>query len=132
MIYPESHQDLLKDETQAFAVLATTMNNGTPQATPVWFNLEGDYILVNSAYGRTKDRNMRVHPNVALTILDPKDPYRYMQIRGVVMNITDEGAVDHISTLSRKYRGRDYYAPGQKPEHRVIYRIKPEFVSVDR
>ena len=76
---PENFLDLLADETRAFAYLATVMKDGSPQVTPVWFNTDGEYILVNSAKGRVKDRNMRKRPQVALAIADPKNPYRYMQ-----------------------------------------------------
>lgn len=120
---PESHKDLLKDETKAFAFLATVMEDGTPQVTPVWFNMDGEYILINSALGRTKDRNMRKRPNVALAIMDPRDPYRYLQIRGTIVAITEEGARDHINALNFKYQGNPNYRGGGE---RVIYRIKPE------
>lgn len=122
---PQSHQDLLKDETKAFAVLATLMNNGSPQITPIWFNTDGKHILLNSSEGRVKDRNMRAHPEVALAILDPKNPYRYIQIRGRVAEITNEGAEEHIDALAYKYTGLLKYdgrAPGMV---RVTYKILP-------
>ncbi|HEX9597232.1 MAG TPA: PPOX class F420-dependent oxidoreductase [Anaerolineales bacterium] len=120
---PESFQDLLKDETKAFAFLGTLMPDGSPQVTPVWFNVDGETILINSAVGRQKDRNMRARPKVAMTIIDPKRPYRYMQVRGKVVEITTEGAAAHIHALSNKYHGRDYNLP--EGQIRVIYRIKP-------
>ncbi|MEX1247605.1 MAG: PPOX class F420-dependent oxidoreductase [Anaerolineales bacterium] len=120
---PESFNDLLKDETRAFAFLGTIMPNGTPQVTPLWFNVEGDYILINSAQGRQKDLNMRARPNVALAIMDPKKPYRYLQIRGKVVEITAETGAEHIHALSRKYRGHDYDIPSGMV--RVTYKIKP-------
>src|SRR5512135_872992 len=97
---PNSYNDLLKDETRAFAYLATLMSDGTPQLTPVWFNVDGDYILINTASGRVKDKNMRHRPQVALVISDPKDPYRYLQIRGTVIGPVTEGAEDHIDQLN--------------------------------
>jgi len=124
---PESFHDLLADSGRAFAYLATVMADGTPQVTPVWFNTDGEYLLVNSAKGRVKDRNMRKRPNVALVIADPKNAYRYLQIRGKVVEITEEGARAHIDALAKKYTGSDQYqGPG---EGRVIYKIKPEKVS---
>jgi PPOX class probable F420-dependent enzyme len=120
---PAEFHDLLKDETKAFAFLGTIMPNGSPQVTPLWFNVEGDYILINSAQGRQKDRNMRSRPHVALAIMDPKDPYRYLQIRGDVVEVTAEGGADHIHALSRKYRGKDYSIPAGMV--RVKYKIKP-------
>ncbi len=122
---PESHKDLLKDETKAFVYLATVMSDGTPQVTPVWFDMDGDYIRINTATGRLKDKNMRARPNVALCIADPKDPYRYVQIRGKIVEFTTHGAEDHIDTLNFKYHGNRNY-PGHSPEKpRVIYKIEP-------
>jgi PPOX class probable F420-dependent enzyme len=127
---PESHQDLLKDETSAFAYLSTLMADGSPQLTPLWFNVEGEYILINSAKGRVKDINMRARPQVALLITDPKDPfYRYIQIRGRVVNIVEEGADEHINFLSLKYDHKPWkLVPGQT---RVVYKILPEKVFAD-
>jgi PPOX class probable F420-dependent enzyme len=122
---PEAHQYLLKDETRAFAYLGTTMPDGTPQVTPVWFNTDGDYILINSVTGRVKDRNMRARPSVSLCITDPRDPYRYLQVRGRVVEITTEGAEQHIDTLNMKYHGNPEYG-GHSPKYpRVIYKVEP-------
>lgn len=122
-VIPESFHDLLKDETKAFAFLGTIMPDGSPQVTPVWFNVEGDYILVNSAEGRQKDLNMRARPKVALSIIDPKHPYRYLQLRGKVVDISAETGAAHIHALSNKYRGHDYTIPNG--QIRVTYKIKP-------
>jgi PPOX class probable F420-dependent enzyme len=130
LVTPASFHDLLKDETRAFAFLATTMPDGTPQVTPVWFNTDEEFILVNSAEGRVKDKNMRLNPRVALAISDPKNPYRYIQIRGRVVEITKEGARQHIDQLSKKYTGRDTYTTASPAEQRVIYKIRPEKYSV--
>lgn len=124
-LIPETHADLLKDETKAFAFLATVMADGSPQVTPVWFNTDGEYILINSARGRVKDHNMRNRPRVALAILDPKNPYRYLQIRGRVVEILTEGAHKHIDALNLKYRGTPKYTTGRPGEERVIYKISP-------
>lgn len=126
---PESHRDLLYDEKRSFAFLATIMPDGSPQVTPVWFDTEGALIRVNTARGRTKDRNLTARPQLAMTILDPEDPYRYMQIRGSVAAVTEEGAREHIDRLAEKYRGTSEYANYQG-ETRVIYLIQPESVSV--
>ena len=124
---PSEYLDLLKDETKAYLFLATTMPDGTPQVTPVWFNTDGSRILVNSAAGRVKDRNMRARPHVALVIQDPGTPYRYLQIRGRVDMITEEGGDEHINALSLKYDGRSWKkVAGQT---RVIYRILPEHID---
>src|SRR5512139_333265 len=115
---PEAYRDLLADETRAFACLATIMKDGSPQLTPVWFNTDGTFILINSAKGRVKDRNMRRNSSVALVIVDPKDPYRYIQIRGKVVEITTLGAREHIDTLAYKYRGVEKYTVGSPDEIR--------------
>ena len=127
--FPEEFQDLLADDTKAFAFLATTMDDGTPQVTPVWFDAEDGYLLINSAKGRVKDRNMRARPHVALCIADPTDPYRYVQIRGRVIEHTTEKANEHIDNLAWKYRGikkYDKYRPGMQ---RIVYKIKPESIN---
>ena len=121
---PESHQDLLKNELKAYAFLATLMADGTPQVTPVWFSVDGEDLLVNSAKGRTKDKNMRARRKVAVAIQDPRNPYRYLQIRGEVVGITEEGAREHINALNLKYNGTPVYG-GPQNETRVIYRIRP-------
>jgi PPOX class probable F420-dependent enzyme len=125
---PEKYQDLLKDETKAFMALATTMDDGTPQNTPIWFNHDDEYILINSAKGRIKDHNMRQRPEVACLIMDPNDPYRYLQIRGRVVEITEEGALEHINELNAKYTNRERY-PLPEGQIRVTYKIRPESVD---
>jgi PPOX class probable F420-dependent enzyme len=123
---PDSFQDLL--QKKAFAHLATVMPDGSPQVTPVWFDVEGDLIRVNSARGRVKDRNMRRNARVALSILDPDNAYRYLGIRGRVVEVTEQGADAHIDALARKYIGQDY--PFRQPgEVRVTYKIRPERVG---
>jgi hypothetical protein len=71
---PENYKDLLTDEKKAYLYLATVMKDGAPQVTPVWFNTDGEYILINSAAGRIKDKNMRARPNIAICITDPANP----------------------------------------------------------
>jgi len=127
---PTSHHDLLNDNVRAFAFLATTMSDHTPQVTPVWFNTDGVHILVNSAAGRVKDQNIRKRPEVAIVIIDPVNPYRYIQVRGKVVEITTEGGQAHINVLSKKYTGRDRDGNGRTNEVRVIYKILPRKVSV--
>src|SRR5512134_4202163 len=105
MNFPEKYLDLLADDTKAFLYLATILSDGSPQVTPVWFNTDGEHILINTAEGRAKDRNMKARPKVAMTIQDPRDPYRYLGVRGEVVSFTTEGADEHINALSLKYRG---------------------------
>ncbi|HET9911569.1 MAG TPA: PPOX class F420-dependent oxidoreductase [Anaerolineales bacterium] len=123
MNFPEEFLDLLKDDIKAYLYLGTVMSDGSPQVTPVWFNTDGQYILINTAEGRAKDRNMKARPKVAMTIQDPRDPYRYLGVRGEVVSYTTEGADEHINALSLKYRGTPYkFTPGQK---RIIFSIRP-------
>ena len=124
MNFPEKFLDLIKDETKAYLFLATTMPDGSPQVTPVWFDTDGEHILINTNEGRVKDKNIKKRPKVAMVIQDPSTPYRYLQIRGEVVEMTREGADEHINRLSLKYDNRPWaYRKGQK---RIIYRIKPE------
>jgi hypothetical protein len=124
MLVPEAYQDLLKDETRAFAFLATLMDDGSPQVTPVWFDVEDGFIWLNSAKGRVKDRNMRARQQVALCIMDPRDPYRYIQLRGEIVEWDEVRGRDHINRLSKKYTGREIYN-GPPQEQRVVYKFKP-------
>ncbi len=128
-LIPESHSDLIKDERRAFVYLGTLMADGSPQVTPVWFNTSGDYFLINTAKGRVKDRNMRRRPVVTLCIQDPADPYRYLQVRGRVVEINEKGADAHIDALAGKYTGINKYQNHQPGEKRVIYKIIPEKVD---
>jgi PPOX class probable F420-dependent enzyme len=113
----------------AYANIATLMADGSPQVTPVWFDYDGDYLRVNSAKGRIKDKNMRRNKRVALSIQDPDNAYRYLAVRGNVEEITEEGADAHIDSLARKYLGKDKYPFRGPGEVRVIYKIRPEKVS---
>jgi len=124
---PEQFKDLFTKV--AFAHLATLMADGSPQVTPVWCDFDGTYIRVNSAKGRVKDKNMRRNKRVALSIMDPGNPYRHLDVQGEITDITEQGADAHIDALAKKYLGKDKYpfrAPG---EVRVIYKILPSKVS---
>jgi PPOX class probable F420-dependent enzyme len=123
---PESHLDLVSDETKSFAFLGTTMSDGSPQVTPIWFNTKNNRIWINSAKGRIKDQNIRRHPTIALAIPDPKNPYRYVAIRGKVIEIREEGASEHINELSMKYHNKPFTIPDGQV--RVIYIIEPDSV----
>jgi PPOX class probable F420-dependent enzyme len=125
-IIPEGFRPLLGDDVKAFANLGTLLPDGSPQVTPVWFDTEGDTIRINSAKGRWKDRNMRRDGRVALAIMDPANPYRYLQVRGRIVRITEDGADAHIDRLAKKYLGADTYPFRQAGEVRVIYVIHPE------
>ena len=124
---PDKYRDLFTK--RAFASLATLMPDGGPQVTPVWVDLEGDLVLVNTARGRQKDKNMRRDPRVAMAIIDPENPYRYLEIRGRIAEITEEGADAHIDKMAKKYLGADKYPYRQPSETRVIFKIQPERVN---
>ena len=116
-------------QKKSFGHLATLLPNGTPQTSPVWVDFDDTYVMVNSARGRLKDKNMRQRPQVALSIQDPDDPYRYLEVRGRVVEITEQGAEEHIDRLAKRYLGLDRYPYRQPGEVRVIYKIKPERTS---
>jgi len=123
-LIPENFRDLLSEEKKAFLHLATLNKDGSPQVTPIWFNTDGEHILINSAKGRIKDRNMRTSPQVALCIQDPSNPYRYIQIQGKIIEITEDGADAHIDTLMFKYHGKTKYPYKQPGEVRVRYTVQ--------
>ena len=121
--FPQEFLDLLDDKTKAYLFLATTMSDGSPQVTPIWFNADDEHILINTNEGRTKDKNMKARPKVAMVIQDPNDPYRYLQIRGEIANYTREGADEHINQLALKYDNKPWkYREGQK---RIIFKVRP-------
>lgn len=124
---PEKYRDLFAKP--AFASLGTLMPDGRPQVTPVWCDLEGDMVIFNSAKGRQKDRNVRRDPRVSLAIIDPQNPYRYMEIRGRVVEITEHGAAEHIDKLAKKYLGVDKYPYAKPGEVRVLYKIQAEHTT---
>lgn len=126
MTIPPDYMDLLTD-TLAFAHLATLMDDGSPQVTPVWFLYDGQHIVVNSAKDRVKDKNMKARPQVAVEIMAPDNPYRYLSIRGRVVEITEEGAYENVLDLSEKYRNRREFTLAEG-EIRVMYKIAIDHV----
>ena len=120
---PDAYQDLLTTK-KAFANLATIMPDGSSQVTPVWFDYTNGHIRVNTAKGRVKARNMAEGSRVALSILDPDNPYRYLQVRGKVVHVTESGGVAHIDSLAKKYLGKDVYPWHNEKDVRTIYEIE--------
>ncbi len=125
---PDNFRDLL-EQKKAFANLATVKADGSPQVTPVWFDYSGGHIRVNTARGRVKARTMKQGAKVALAIMDPDNPYRYMQVRGHVSRVTEDGADAHIDLLAKKYLGKDKYPFRQPGEQRLMLEIEPEAVQ---
>jgi PPOX class probable F420-dependent enzyme len=126
---PEQFLDLM-NQKKAFASIATVMPDGSPQVTPVWFDYAAGLIRVNTAKGRVKARNMKEGTKVALAIIDPDNPYRYVQVRGKVVKMTEAGADPHIDSLANKYLEVDKYPFRQPGEVRVMYEIEPFSVQV--
>jgi PPOX class probable F420-dependent enzyme len=124
---PNSHVDLFKKK--AFAHLATLMPDGTPQTTPVWVDYDGTNVVINTAEGRQKDKNMQRDGHVAMSIADPDNPYRYLEVRGQVIERTHQGADQHIDAMAKKYLGKDKYPYRQPGEVRVIYKVAPQRTS---
>jgi PPOX class probable F420-dependent enzyme len=126
-VIPESYVDIL--EAESYAQIATVMPDGTPHVTPVWVDHEDrEYVLVNTARGRRKEKNIRANPKVGVSVLDPEDPYRYVSVRGTA-TLTEEGAVEHIDRLAQQYMGvEEYPHHGEESGARVIVRIPAENV----
>lgn len=126
-VIPDKYKDLFSKKV--FANLATLMPDGSPQVTPVWLDYDGENLLINTAAGRVKDKNLQRDKRVALAMSDPENPYRYLEVRGKVVDRTEKGADEHIDKMAKKYMGVDRY-PGRSPgEVRVLYKIKPERIS---
>ena len=122
----EGYRDLF--QKAAFGHLATLMPDGSPQVTPVWVDYDGTHLLVNTVKGRQKALNMQRDRRVAIDIQDPDQPFRYLQVRGHVAEITEQGAEEHIDSLARKYTGDNF--KNRRPDRvRVIYKILPEHAS---
>jgi PPOX class probable F420-dependent enzyme len=126
-VIPASHLDLF--EKKAFASLVTLMPGGQPQVTPVWIDYDGSRVVINTAEGRQKDKNLQRDARVALSIMDPDNPYRYLEVRGRVVERTHEGADQHIDAMAKKYLGKDQYPYRQSGEVRVIYKVQPEHTT---
>ena len=125
-VIPQDLQDLFSKKV--FAHLATLMPDGRPQVTPVWCDFDGEHVRINTAIGRQKDRNLQRDGRVALSLTDPENPYRYLEVRGTIARRVEEGAEAHIDLLAQKYLGTAY--PYRQPgEHRVLYLIKPEHAT---
>ena len=124
---PDTHLDLLQGPI--YVQLASNMKNGAIQVNPVWCSYDGSHVWVNSAKGRVKDRNLRANPNVTVFAGDPENPYRWLEVRGMVDEITEEGADEHIDDLAELYLNQRPYPFRQDTEVRVIYKIMPQRVQ---
>jgi PPOX class probable F420-dependent enzyme len=123
---PESFMDLF--QKKAFGSLSTLMPDGSPQTNPVWVDYNNGEVWVNSALGRQKDKNIKRDPRVSVAVIDPENPYRFVEIRGKVREVTHDGAAQHIDKMAKKYLDKDKYPFAQPGEQRVLYKITPEHV----
>ena len=123
----DAYRDLFAKKV--FANLATVGADGTPQVTPVWCDFDGAHVRINTARGRVKEKNLARNPRVAMAVLDPDNPYRYVQVQGRVVEMTEQGADAHIDTLAKKYLGQDRYPYRKAGEVRVTVKITPERVQ---
>ncbi|HEX5936863.1 MAG TPA: PPOX class F420-dependent oxidoreductase [Actinomycetota bacterium] len=112
-----------------FASVATLMPDGSPQASTIWIDRDGDDVLFNTAEGRVKTDNIRRDGRVAISVFDHQDPYEQVVLRGTVVDVTTEGADEHIDLLAKKYTGADRYPWRDPGEQRVIVRVRPDHVS---
>lgn len=124
---PEKYRDLL--EGPIIVSLATILPDDRPQVTPVWCDLHDGYIRVNTAKGRRKHRDMVERPHVTVMALDPENPFRYVEVRGRVVDISEDGADAHIDQLAKLYLGVDVYPNHTDDETRVICAIEPDVIS---
>ncbi len=111
-----------------FAFVATLMKDGSPQITPTWIDFDGNSILINTAEGRVKQKNVSRDPHVAISIVDQNNPYQMVTIRGKVIEQTSSGADDHIDKMAKRYLGVDKYPFRSQNEKRVILKVQPEKV----
>ena len=125
---PESHLDILKGKN--FAHVATLMRNGAPQVTPIWVDFDGTYVVLNTAEGRQKVRNLDRDGRIAISVHDQENPYRYIQIRGKVVGRSADPGEAHINGMAKKYMGLDKYPYSDPNSTRVIYKVEPLHVQV--
>jgi len=112
------------------ATLATVAPDGGPQVTPLWIEADGDDLLVNTARGRAKARNLERDKRVAVSVIDPEDPYNVVMVRGTVVEITTDGADAHIDHMAKKYLGVDEYPMRQPGEVRLKIRIRTDRITM--
>lgn len=123
---PSEYQDLF--EKRAFAFVGTLLPDGSPHVTPTWVDYDGEHVLVNTVLDNRKDKNVRKDPRITLAIADPENPYRYLSVRGEVVERREEGAREHLDALAERYTGEAKY-PGPSGQQRVVLVIRPDDVS---
>jgi PPOX class probable F420-dependent enzyme len=135
VVIPETHRDLL--ERPIHGVLTTMMPDGQPQSSLVWCDYDGECVLVSTTLERQKGKNMAANPKVTLLVIDPEDGSRYLEVRGEVVEMSQEGAVELADRLTRYYTGKEHFygdiypTEQQSEETRVVCRIRPVKATVD-
>ena len=128
---PDSHADLLDWDTKAFAHVATMGPEGEPQSSPVWFDWDGTHIKFSLTTGRQKYRNLQGDKRIAMSIIDPSDAYRYLEIRGELEEVEPDPEIDFISRMAKKYIDKDRYPWHKEGDERMIMKIAPGKTSSD-
>lgn len=124
---PDGYRDLLEEDR--FATFATLLPDGTPHQTVTWVDYDGEHVLINTADGRRKAKNVRGHPRASVNVIDPDDPGRYISVAGEVVDVTDEGAAEHANELGRRYYGEENFMDRYDDDVvRLVVRIEPENV----
>lgn len=132
---PESHRNILTEPYHA--ILTTVMPDGTPQSSVVWVDYDGEHVIISTTLERQKGRNIQANPNVALLVMDPRDQARWIALRGVVVEITDDDAEEILDDLTMRYRGLAHYygdifpVEQREKETRVTVKIRPVLVEVE-
>jgi len=126
-VIPETHEDLL--QSTALANVATIGPNGEPQVNPVWFDWDGEYLLFSQTNNRQKFKNVQREPRIALSIVDPANPYRYLEVRGTVARVDEDPDFAFIDKMAQKYIGQEKYPWSQPGDQRVIIVVRPERAS---
>lgn len=124
---PETHKNIL--ESTALAHIATIGPKGEPQSNPVWFDWDGQYLRFSQTKTRQKYRNIQREPRIAVSIVDPENPYHYIELRGAVEKIEEDPDFAFINSMAKKYMGQDEYPWRQPGEERVVIYLKPEHTS---
>jgi PPOX class probable F420-dependent enzyme len=128
-LIPETHADLVAWDTKSFAHVATIGPDGEPHSSPVWFEWDGEHIRFSLTMTRQKHRNLQRDKRIAMSISDPEDPYRYIEIRGELVEIEPDPNIDFISRMAKKYIDRDRYPWHKEGDERIVMNIRPTKIS---
>ncbi len=124
---PEGYRDLL--ESTALVHVATIGPKGEPQNNPVWFDWGGEYVKFSQTKARQKYRNVNREPRLAFSLVDPENPYRYLEVRGEVDHIEEDPENDFINAMAKKYMGVDEYPLHQPGDERVVVYVRPRHTT---